>query len=375
MSPARRGFPARKSLAAATVAVTLALGSTGCGIGLESVPLPAPGLSSDTYELTAVFVNALNLPDRAKVRLAGGDIGEVADMRAADFRAVVTLRIRAATRLPVGTTAELRSATPLGDVYIALTPPPDAGPQTSTLGDGDTIPVSATTAAATVEEALTTSAMLVNGGAIRDLTTLVNDLGNAVGEDGDRVAALIQQSRELIATLTARSGEITEALTATGRLTATLAAQDAAISESIAAAGPALEVVSADTAQLLRLVTEIDRITTQLARFPSVQGTDTRSVIADMNLLSDVFNQAALNPHADLNLVNSMLLPLIKATSSTSAHADISIEGVAVGPVDDPGHAADPGLRVPDLSDWAAMIGSLEFLLLRLQDRFGGGAR
>ncbi|WP_040800905.1 MlaD family protein [Nocardia higoensis] len=365
----------RRGVQAVAVAVSVGLGAGACGVGLESVPLPAPGMSSDTYELTAVFVNALNLPHRAKVRLAGGDIGEVADMRASDFRAVVTLRIRSATRLPVGTTAELRSATPLGDVYIALTPPADAGPGARMLEDSDVIPVESTAAAATVEEALTTSALLVNGGAIRDLTTLVNNLGDAVGDDGDRVAALIQQSRDLIATLTARSGEITDALTATSRLTATLAAQDTAISESIAAAGPALGVVSANTGQLLQLVTEIDRITTQLARFPSVQGTDTRSMIADLNLLSDVFNQASLNPQADLNLVNSMLVPLIKATSSTSAHANINIEGVAVGAVGDPGHAADPGLHVPDLTDWAQMVGSLEYLLLRLQDRFGGGAR
>jgi len=364
-----------RTVRAVALAVTVGTGATACGVGLESVPLPAPGMSSDTYELTAVFVNALNLPQRAKVRLAGGDIGEVASMRARDFRAVVTMRIRSATRLPVGTTAELRSATPLGDVYIALTPPADAGPGTGMLADEDTIPVESTAAAATVEEALTTSALLVNGGAIRDLTTLVNNLGDAVGEDGDRVAALIRESRDLIATLTARSAEIRDALAATSRLSATMAAQDSAISESIAAAGPALGVVSADTGQLLRLVGEIDRVTAQLARFPSVQGTDTRSMIADLNRLSDAFNQASLNPHADLNLVNSMLVPLIKSTSSTSAQADISLEGVAVGAVDDPGHAADPGLRVPDLTDWAQMVGSLEYLLLRLRERFSGGGR
>lgn len=365
----------RARVRAVAVAVVVGIPVTGCGIGLEQVPLPAPGVSADTYELTATFVNALNLPHRAKVRLAGGDIGEVTAMRAQDFHAVVTMEIDSSTRLPAGTTAELRSATPLGDVYIALAPPADAGPDTPPLRDRDSIPVGSTAAAATVEEALTTSALLVNGGAIRDLTKLVNGLGSAVGENGDNVAALVRESSALVATLSARSGEIRDALAATNRLTATMAAQESAITDSLSAAAPGLGVVSANTGQILDLVTALDRIIAQLARFPSVQGTDTRSTIADLNTLSDVFNQAALNPAADLELLNSMLVPLVKATSSTSAHADIDIAGVALGAVPDPGHAADPGLHAPGIADWAQMVGSLEYLLRRLYDRATGAGR
>ncbi|MET7769475.1 MlaD family protein [Nocardia sp. NPDC005366] len=365
----------RRTVRAVAVAVLLVVPTTACGVGLDRVPLPAPGVASDTYELTATFANALNLPQRAKVRLAGGDIGEVTAMRARDFHAVVTMRIRSATRLPVGTTAELRSATPLGDVYVALTPPADAGSSTKALSDHDSISVESTAAAATVEETLTTSALLVNGGAIRDLTTIVNGLGAAVGDDADKVAALIQESSTLVSTLAARSEEIRDALAATSRLTATVAAQQSAIVDSVSAAAPALGVVSADTGQLLQLVAEIDRISAQLARFPSIQGTDTRSMIADLNILSDAFNRAALNPEADLNVVNALLAPLIKATSSTSAHANIDIAEVALGAVPDPGHAADPGMRPPDLTDWSYLVGSLEYLLRRLHERVVGAGR
>ena len=44
---------------------------------LESLDLPAPSIGSDDYAVTATFANALNLPDMAKVRIKGADIGEV----------------------------------------------------------------------------------------------------------------------------------------------------------------------------------------------------------------------------------------------------------------------------------------------------------
>ena len=49
-------------------------------------------------------------------------------MVARNYTAVTTLRIMDGVRLPVGTTAELRSATPLGDVFIAVKPPTPAVP-------------------------------------------------------------------------------------------------------------------------------------------------------------------------------------------------------------------------------------------------------
>lgn len=120
-----------------------------------------PGSGRRGYRLTAVFANALNLPERAKVKLAGADIGEVESMAAVDFRAVITLRIRHDVTLAAGSTAQLRTATPLGDVFVAVTPPDQPG--AGMLADGDTIPIDQTGAAATVESVLSSAVILVNG--------------------------------------------------------------------------------------------------------------------------------------------------------------------------------------------------------------------
>ncbi|MGC7313272.1 MlaD family protein, partial [Mycobacteroides abscessus subsp. massiliense] len=87
---------------------------SGCSTnGLSSLPLPAPSAGRGGYALTALFTNALNLPDKAKVKLAGADIGYVESMMTRNYVAVVTLRIMDGVQLPIGSTAQLRSATPL----------------------------------------------------------------------------------------------------------------------------------------------------------------------------------------------------------------------------------------------------------------------
>ena len=108
---------------------------------------------------------------KAKVKLAGADVGQVESMVARNYTAVTTLRIRDGILLPRGSTAELRTATPLGDVFVALKPPaddPDDPQDTPVLRDGDTIGLESTAAASTVESVLGSAAVLVNGGTVRD---------------------------------------------------------------------------------------------------------------------------------------------------------------------------------------------------------------
>ncbi len=174
-----RGSKISKLRAAALAAVGALAVSACTPPGLDSLPLPAPNMGSQSYKLTARFANALNLPAKAKVRLGGADVGEVESMDAVDYVAVVQLRIREGVRLPVGTTAQLRTATPLGDVFVAVTPP--ATPSGQLLKDGGTLDLDNTSSAATVEGVLASAAVLVNGGVIRNLTHVVNGLGKSSG--------------------------------------------------------------------------------------------------------------------------------------------------------------------------------------------------
>lgn len=355
----------RARAVAGTALVMLSL--SACSVGLEDLPLPAPSVGAGSYTITATFSNALNLPAAAKVKLEGVDVGDVESMTVSNYTAIVTMQIMDGVQLPVGTSAELRSATPLGDIFVAVHPPEDAAPDTAFLADGDSIPQESTSAAATIEEVLTTAALLVNGGVLRDATKVVNGLGAALGERGEGLAGLIDESTRLVENLSARSTSISDTLAETGKLTQTLAGQQAVIGDVMAAAGPAASTVSANTDQALALLAEIDRITRQLERFPSVAGTGTRGLVADINTIAAELARAAQDPNADLDSVNRMLAPIIKITNSTSAHVDADLQDLALGALADPNHPSDPGSRIPEGADGAAAAGTLMYTLFRLR--------
>lgn len=299
----------------ARVRVALAMAATaliasGCGTnGLASLPLPAPGLGSGGYTLTAVFSNALNLPMNAKVKLAGADVGQVEAMVARNYTAVTTLRIRNGVRLPRGSTAELRTATPLGDVFVALKPPADDPADDPMLRGGDTIGLDSTAAAATVESVLSSAAILVNGGAVRNFTNIINGFGKATGDQGQAFGELIRKSNQLVATLDARSDQISGALTELSRLADQLDAKDAAITDLMTAARPAVSALADNTTQLSDLAVQVGNTSRLLARFPSIGGTDTsgRSIIGDLNTIAGAANDVAVSPDTSFYAINRMI--------------------------------------------------------------------
>ena len=352
-----------------------ALVMTGCSAGVEQLPLPAPGLRGPTYELKAEFSNALNLPDRAKVRVGGADVGEVIGMTAQNYTAIVQMRILDGVRLPAGTTAELRSATPLGDVFVALKPPSDAGSTTARLRDGDLISLESTTAAATVEQVLATTSLLVNGGVIRNLTRVLNGVGGAVGKDGEGLANLIRESRALVSTMAERSDEIRAMLEQTSSLANQLNARRDAINDLLDSSTPALLTIADNTSAIVDLVNELGAVTAQLQKFPSIQGTDTRSWIHDLNTLSTAFNDTSTDPRVSMANFLRVLPPVLKVFGSNAAGADVNLQQVALGHVEDMNHLADPAFTGPKWANWENMVGSIRFVLTQLGDRVWGPNR
>ncbi|MGE2726796.1 MlaD family protein [Mycolicibacterium pulveris] len=350
-------------------AVVAVLALSGCAApSLEHIPLPAPSVGSQSYTLTATFANALNLPLKAKVRLGGADIGQVVSMTSEDYTAVVTMQIRDGVALPVGSTAELRTATPLGDVYVAVKPPPTPGQ--ALLADGDNLGLGSTGSAATVEAVLSSAAVLVNGGVVRNLTKLVNGVGTAAGDNGDAFRDLVRQSAQLTDTLSARSQQIRTALDNTAALIDTVNSRQHGINELLAASSPAIGAV--DTRELLDLLDTTGAMSAQLARFPSLQGTDTRSMVADMNALSRGFNDVVVSPDTSIVAMSRMLPPVVKATSGTAIAGKGTLAKLALGSMPDIGYLGDPQFHGPKRADWHFLVGSLKYTLFRLQERVVG---
>lgn len=362
----------RRGKRTAVAVAAAALLTSGCGVGLGDLPLPAPGMGAGGYTLKAVFDNALNLPSHAKVKLGGADVGQLESMVARNYKAETTLRIMDGTRIPVGSIAELRSATPLGDVFVAIKQPTPADPNAPLLTDGDTI--TETAAAATVESVLASAALLVNGGTVRNFTNLVNGAGAATGDQGEALGDLISKSNLLLGKLNARSGEINAALTATARLADRLDEKNQALTEILEAAGPATDVLADNTAQLTDVIMTIGDTTRLLQKFPSIAGTDEtgRSIIKDANTVAAAWNDVSLDPDTSLYALNRLMPPLVKSTPGSSISVRVSIDRLVIGSMPDAGFKGDLALHGPKRYDWAKLVGSIKYALWRLQERVVG---
>jgi virulence factor Mce-like protein len=354
----------------------LCLSTSGCATnGLASIPLPHPGESGGGYTITAELSDALNLPAFAKVRLGGADVGQLESITVRNYTAIAKLQIQEGVRLPKGTTVELRSATPLGDVFVAVKPPANASSSTPLLRNGDNIPLKDTTAAATVENLLTGAAVLVNGGAVQSLTNLLNGAGKAVGENGGgNFRGLVDNTTRLLTTMNSRTDQLSTSLTELSTLSDRINAKNQMLDDLLGAAAPATDTLADQSSQIADLVVQTGQTTQMLAKFPSIGGTDTsgRSMIEDLNTIAGSFNDVVLDPKAKLAALNRLMPPLIKASPSNALSVRGSIDRLILGSIPDIGYLGDIGLHGPKWSTWNQLVGSFKYILFRLQERVVG---
>ena len=180
---------------------------------------------------------------------------------------------------------------------------------------------------------------------------------------------MIQQTRQLVDSLLARTDQIRRTLATTKELSATLAAHRPDLDGAVAAAGPALQVIGDNTQQIVDLVGQLNRISAQLSRYPSVRGTNDLSLIKSVNEMAANMNAAANNPKANLDPLMAILPIVVKVTDAQSAHVNVDVARLAVGAGADPGYPGDPGATAPTPTDWTNFVGSLEYSLNRLKDR------
>ena len=120
-------------------------------------------------------------------------------------------------------------------------------------------------------------------------------------------------------------------------------------------------MIAQNKSQLADLVDGVARITNQLNRFPSMQGTDNRSMIADLNRVSTAFNELSTDPTSNMNKWNRMIASFIHASSGPNVHAVGNVKQLAFGALPDKNYPGDPMFHGADGTDWHAAVGSLRY--------------
>jgi phospholipid/cholesterol/gamma-HCH transport system substrate-binding protein len=248
----------RRSMRAARVLLAAAAISLAAACSLDPTRLPVPGAYTPhhTYRIKIQFSSVLNLPARAKVDSGGVQIGVLDHVQLDGTTAVAYVDMSGGTKLPGNTRAELRQATPLGDIYIALVAPEDRSGDLSRalLRDGDTIPLRNTAPADNVEDVLRSVSNLVAGGAIGTLQSTVVNLNKAFPKDPAELTRIQKTIGGVLNDLAANQDTMDGILSSMENITTNLAANTTVFNRLVTEGPPKLEGLSAVTVAILRVV-------------------------------------------------------------------------------------------------------------------------
>lgn len=360
-----------RTRAAVIVGVAATLALSGCsrlpGLTVEQIPLPAPGGIGESITVRTSFDNALNLPARAKVKLFGTDVGMVEKIEAKDYRAVVTMAVGKNTRLPVGTGAELRQATPLGDVFVALQPPSGTAAG-NYIGDGGMLD-GPTSAAATVEDLLVTAAATVDGGTLGSLQTVITELSAAVGTtpaDHNDLIGVIRGFTTAITRLNSTAAEVDKSMRVTRDLTAQIDNGRPQLQAAIAKLPVAVNAINGQMSMILATMEKTNKVTSATTDFLNTNQQNTIDLLDSLSVALAGLQEASdsLGPLVD-NL--HLLLPKWAKTTRTSA-ASVSTRVYYLTP----GTGFDSASRFPELRDLDAGTKSLQQTLTRILAQLTG---
>ncbi|KAA5834202.1 MCE family protein [Saccharopolyspora hirsuta] len=261
--------------------------TTSCGLSLQNAPV---GTGGSGYQVTAVFSDVGRLPMGGAVRLGQAVVGRVSDIGTENFQALVELDIDPQVRLPVGTTARLELASPLGEEFVVLQPPPTSdGP---VLGDGSVIPLERTSRGPDVENALAAASTLLNGAGLDQARTVVTELNTALGGREQQVRDLLGQLERTLTSLDQHRTELTWLIDSVHATSQHLADGQESLDAALTQVRPAIDVLLAERQRFTELLDNTAALSTATAAL--VEQTDEslteqvekfRPVLADLRSL------------------------------------------------------------------------------------------
>jgi phospholipid/cholesterol/gamma-HCH transport system substrate-binding protein len=260
--------------------------------GIYSVRLPGgASLGSHPYQVTAQFSDVADLVPQSAVKVNNVAVGRVTKIYLPphSWTAEVQMLVNGSVRLPANAIAEVSQSSLLGEQYIALSPAPGVTP-VGKLANHAVIPLSRTTANATVEEVLGALSLLLNGGGISQVHTIVTQLDAALTGNAPQIRSLLVQIRTTLNNLDAHKQAIFTALSGLKALSATLAARDRQIGSALDSLQPGLRVLADQRRQLVALLDSLDRLSGVAV---STINASQAEVVADLRALAPTLRELA----------------------------------------------------------------------------------
>ena len=250
----------RAGAVAATTVVACV--TAGCGFsGLYGLPLPGgPDLGSNPYTVVVDFTDVLDLVPQSNVKVDDVNVGQVSkiDLAPDGVTAQVTVKLNGSTELPANALGSVEQTSLLGEKYVSLKTPPTGA--TGKLRDGAEIPVQQTRQGTELEQVFGALSLLLNGGGVAQLQTVVRELNAALsGREGD-VRSLLAQTNTLIGGLDTQRAEISRALDGLNTLSKTVNNQKANLTLALDDLPAGIQTLNEQRPQLVQLLRQLDQL-------------------------------------------------------------------------------------------------------------------
>ena len=288
----------RRPLVSAVLAVAVAFGLAGCGVGYKQLPLPGSKVRGDVFQVQATFDQALNLAQGAQVRVNGVAVGRVKSVEAKNYQALVTMDVLDGTEIPSDSTARLRYDTPLGELIIQVTP----GGSARDLTDGGQFQIDKATTAPTVEDTLSAASTLINGGRLGELQVIVEELNATVGGREEKLRHSTEQVTKFLQDANASTGDLHRTLVALREVSEVLDDQRGTIRKALDDIGPAAETLSESTEDIVTLLERADDLARTGQRLATKVDEPLLQILAQLGPIAD--QVASTQPELRPGLVN-----------------------------------------------------------------------
>lgn len=238
----------------AVLSAVLIACSAACSLDPTRLPVPGAYTPDNAYTVNIEFSSVLNVPARAKVDFGGVQVGVLDSVRLVGNTAVASVEVSGGVKLPRNTRAELRQATVLGDIYIALLPPDTAS--AAVLGNGDTIPLGNTVPADNVEDVLRSTSNLVAGGTISTLQQTVINLNKAFPKDPAELTRIQHKLSGVLNDLAVNQATINGILASMQTISDSLVVNTATFDRLVTEGPPKLTGLSSVTLNIIALLVD-----------------------------------------------------------------------------------------------------------------------
>ncbi len=209
-------------------------------------------VGDDSYSVAVELEDSGGLYEAAEVTYRGVRIGSVERVEFRRDGVTAHLRIDEDMRVPRDLVAEVHNRSAVGEQYVDLVPRSADGPM---LADGDVVRPADTTTPVAEEDLLLSIDRLVTSIDTGDLSTVVTELGTALGGRGEDVGRIIDNAGVLLDAGQASLPDLTTLLTSGEVVLQTQADLTPAIAATLSSLAVVTDVVARDDAAVRQILT------------------------------------------------------------------------------------------------------------------------